>query len=117
MDVRKYEIRSCCLIQIKSIKALLQTYRDKQIVPYKIQTNYAAAPRDETIFDSLNLYVEIKDESVIVLTGVIKYWTPNEWSDKSCVLCTFQSLDSCITWFRNESEAANICAEILDRNC
>jgi hypothetical protein len=86
---------------------------------FSISPQYMAAPRNEMLFDGVDIYVRSKDDGKIEVEGVVHYWHPDEGgSRKRTVIRTFGNIQDCLQWLKNEQYAAsNECADILAERC
>lgn len=118
-EIKKWEMEMCCDSHVESLLKMLQTCKDRgHIKGFYLTPNYAAAPQDETLFDSVRLYAKSVDEgNMIELSGEVTYWNPfSGFVGKTAVIHTFHSIDECVDWLKDHNVSKE-CAEILFSSC
>lgn len=69
-DVWKWELRMCCSMHVESLyKQLLQCLQQGTTTGINLSPDYAAAPHDETLFDSVMLSLKSTEEGALELHG------------------------------------------------
>lgn len=120
MNVWKWEMDMCCSMHIESLyKQLLLCKEQGMSTGISVQPRYPAAPHDETLFDCVMLYAKsVGETGAMEISGTVFYWSPSkgDWQ-KSTVIRTFDNLDDCIAWLKNENAASEECAEIFYERC
>ena len=120
MDVWKYEMESCCSMILQELYEKLKELCDNgNTAAFSISPQYMAAPRNEMLFDGVDIYVRSKDDGKIEVEGIVHYWHPDEGgSRKRTVIRTFDNIQDCLQWLKNEQYAASKeCADILAERC
>lgn len=114
-SVRRYEMETCCRMQIESLLELLyECRRSNNGSAISVTPRYLAAPHDDSLFDSLRLYIKTIDGGKLELSGTVYYWNPVDGSrEEKAVIRIFDSLDSCIAWLESGTDAIEKCADAL----
>lgn len=120
MNVWKWEMEMCCGLHVKSLLKLLQLCEDEgNTTGINVCPDYGAAPQNESLFDTVILSAKsVGDDGKIEITGTVTYWNPySSFRSKSAVIRSFNSLDECMAWLKNENAASEECAEVLEEHC
>ena len=119
MDIWKSEMISCCGMNIEALYERLQDNREKAAdAGFVLSSGIAAAPYDETLFDSVTFYVKTVDDGSMELIGKVHYWHPTDGpSDKTAVIRIFDDIDKCLGWLTDKWPAVNESADILAEKC
>ena len=117
-DVWKFEMRLCCGMNIKDLyDQLLEIRNFQNISDYAITPHCMAAPHNESLVDGVRLYVKTNSGKIDV-TGTVFYWHVTEGSwQKSTTIHSFDTIEECLEWLKNESAACEECANILNERC
>ena len=118
-DVWKWELKMCCSLHVESLyKLLLQCQQQEITTGINLSPDYAAAPHDETLFDSVRLSLKSTEEGTLGLHGTVSYWSPGRgfWG-YSTDIRTFETVNSCIEWLSDTHAASKKCAEVLSARC
>lgn len=111
-SVRGYEMESCCRMQIKPLLELLEGCRQNNITTgISVKPKFMAAPENDSLFDSLQLFAKSTENDAIEISGTVYYGYPDN-TEKSAVIRTFNSLDDCIAWLSDKNSVEE-CAEKL----
>ena len=114
LDIRKHEMYSCCRMNIEDLyKQLLEISDTPSVTDFSITPKFMAAPHNEMLFEGVDLYIKTNDGKIDV-TGTVHFWhsTDGGWS-KTATIHTFDTIEDCLEWLKNESEACQECTDIL----
>ncbi len=98
-----YEMEMCCSMQVSSlIHELELCKRVGDTTDSTVHPRYPAAPRDDTLFDCMNLYAKMDNEGKVELSGTVFYWNPVDGdSQKTVVIEHFPDIDACLEWLKS----------------
>ena len=66
MSVYHFEMEMCCSMQVRSLIHELELCKQVgDITGRVVHPRYPAAPRDDTLFDSMNLYAKLADDGKV----------------------------------------------------
>ena len=103
MSVRDFEMEMCCSMQVRSLIHELELC--KQVGDTKdrmVHPRYPAAPRDDTLFDSMNLYAKLDEDGKVELSGTVFYWNHIDGdTQETTVIENFPDIDSCLEWLKS----------------
>ena len=120
MDVWKWEMESCCSMILRELyEKMKELFDNGDTTVISISPQFLAAPRNETLFDGVSLYVKSQDDGKIKVEGVVYYWHATEGrSHKSTEIRDFENIEDCLQWLKNEQYAgSNECADIFNERC
>ena len=106
-DVWLWEMQMCCSMHLKALREKLLEYGGAPLPDdTTIGPLLTAAPHDDTLFDSVTLY--IKAGLNLHVFGDVSYWTPDRghWN-KACVIRSFGTTSECLEWLKDEHLAAS----------
>ena len=67
MSVYHFEMEMCCSMQVRSLIHELELCKQVgDITGRVVHPRYPAAPRDDTLFDSMNLYAKLADDGKVL---------------------------------------------------
>ncbi len=118
MDRWKFEMESCCSMNIDALyKRLLENKEKAKEAGFLLSSGIAAAPHDEMLFECVTFYVKTVEDGELEVTATVHYWhaTDGAW-DKSAIIRRFKDIDECLEWLKNKEwvpshESADILAE------
>lgn len=111
-SVRRYEMESCCGMQIDSLLELLKKCKQNNITTgISVKPECMAAPENDSLFDCLRLFAKSTENDAIEISGTVYYCYPDN-TEESATIRTFKSLDDCIAWLSSKNSAEE-CAEKL----
>lgn len=120
-ELWQWELVGCCEMQVAALRKKLRQVAavDEWLMDLKmfegtLRPSIAAAPRDETLFDSVCLMAQFIMGKGVMLRGFIHYWSPSESYSQGGDIRLFRNIDECIAWLEDEKEAAKVCAEKLE---
>jgi len=105
----------CCDMHIESLYKQLQECLQKgQRTGINLSPQYAAAPHDETLFDSVMLSLKSTADGTLELRGAVSYWNPAQgYHGQSTTIRAFANADDCLTWLQDSSAASEECADVM----
>jgi hypothetical protein len=99
--------------QIDSLRDVLKKDIDTSQRPLVIRTTISSAPMDESLFDSLTLYVQIDEDSTSHLRGTItEFHLPEDISYRYEII-SFPTFEELKEWFFSTGGKVDFCTEIL----
>jgi len=119
MDVWKWEMSSCCRMNIEALyKRLLENKSKAGEGEFILDSGIAAAPHDETLFDYVTFYAKSIENGCIEISGKVHYWHPTDGSwDKSAVIRIFKNIDKCLEWLLDYRLACEESTEKISEKC
>lgn len=117
-DVWKFEMRLCCSMNIEDLyKQLLEISDTPSVTDFSITPKFMAAPQNEMLFEGVDLYIKTNDGKIDV-TGTVHYWHSTDGShSKTTTIHSFDTIEDCLEWLKNESASCEECASILYERC
>ena len=62
--------------------------------------------RDDTLFDSMNLYAKLADDGKVELSGTVFYWNHIDGdTQQTTIIENFPDIDACLEWLRSGDKA------------
>ena len=114
MSVRHFEMEMCCSMQVRSLIHELELC--KQVGDTKdrmVHPRYPAAPRDDTLFDSMNLYAKLDKEGKVELSGTVFYWNHIDGdTQETTVIEKFPDIDACLEWLKSGEKSDYIASKL-----
>lgn len=109
-----YEMEMCCSMQVSSlIHELELCKRVGDTTGHTVHPRYPAAPRDDTLFDCMNLYAKMDNEGEVELSGTVFYWNPVDGdSQKTVVIENFHDIDACLEWLKSGGKSDLIASKL-----
>ena len=99
--------------QITSLREILQKEIEFEHTPMIIRTNFASAPHDESLFDSLTIFVKVDEDGLSHLRGnITEFHLPHD-NEYHYEIKTFPSLSELKEWFLTTNNLEEFCTEIL----
>jgi len=100
--------------QIDILGKVLKEYPDyPEVRPVLIRTSISSAPHNESLFDSLSLFVKVDEDGTSHLRCIIReFHLPNDLEYKYEVK-SFASLKELKEWFFSTGGKVDFCTEIL----
>ena len=100
--------------QIDILGKVLKEYPDyPEVRPVLIRTSISSAPHNESLFDSLTLFVKVDEDGTSHLRGIIReFHLPNDLEYKYEVK-SFASLKELKEWYFHSGECREICKKVL----
>ena len=81
-----------------------------------ILPNYPASPRNEVLFDCVNLYVRSTASGEIEVRGILwDTYSKNGSGKQQTLIRVFNDIDSCEKWLQDNHPAAKECTEVFFR--
>lgn len=119
MNIWKSEMTSCCRMNIEALyKRLMENKEGAGVAGFLLSSGIAAAPHDETLFDSVTFYVKTVDNGSNELIGKVHYWHPTDGpSDKTAIIRTFDDIDKCMEWLTDKWQAIDESAGVMAEKC
>lgn len=94
-------------------KVLLEHPDNQEKRPILIRTSMSSAPQDESLFDSLTLFVKVDEDGTSHLRGIItEFHLPNDLEYKYEIK-SFTTLKELKEWYFHSGECRGICKKIL----
>ena len=114
MSVRDFEMEMCCSMQVRSLIHELELC--KQVDDTKdrmVHPRYPAAPRDDTLFDSMNLYAKLDENGKVELSGTVFYWNHIDGdTQETTVIENFPDIDACLEWLKSGVKSDYIASKL-----
>lgn len=114
MSVRDFEMEMCCSMQVRSLIHELELCKQAgDVTGGMVHPRYPAAPRDDTLFDSMNLYAKLADDGKVELSGTVFYWNHIDGdTQQTTIIENFPDIDACLEWLKS-GEKADYIASML----
>ena len=78
-----------------------------------VSPRYPAAPRDDTLFDSMSLYAKLDDEGKVELSGTVFYWNHIDGdTQETTVIENFPNTDACLEWLKTGGKSKYISSKL-----
>lgn len=112
MDVWLWEMDMCCSMQLEELAKKLIESPDLP-AGTSLRSGIASAPHDESLFDSMWLWLDSAPDGKLVLSGTVHSWLPEKgpW-DKTGVIRSFDGQEDFLEWI-NIGGASEQCAEAV----
>jgi hypothetical protein len=114
MSVYRFEMEMCCSMQVRSLIHELELCKQVgDITGRMVHPRYPAAPRDDTLFDSMNLYAKLADDGKVELSGTVFYWNHIDGdTQETTVIENFPDIDACLEWLKSGGKSKEIASRL-----
>ena len=114
MSVYDFEMEMCCSMQVRSLIHELELCKQVGATTGRmVSPRYPAAPRDDTLFDSMNLYAKLDDEGKVELSGTVFYWNHIDGdTQETTVIENFPDIDACLEWLKIGGKSKYIASKL-----
>ena len=116
-EIWRNEMSSCCSMLIWDLHEKLLACKEKGMTTeICILPNYPASPRNEVLFDCVNLYVQSTASGEIEVRGILwDSYSKNGAGKQQTLIRVFNDIDSCEKWLQDNHPAAEECTEVFFR--
>ena len=113
MSIYRMEMSWAVNTQIKSLRQILQKEIEIQHLPMIIRTTMSSAPHDESLFDTLTMFIKIDEDGTSHLRGTITEFHLPQDDEYHYELKAFPSFNELKDWILTNYDLNEFCTDIL----